>query len=57
MVNSKCDLIAFSSVFRFVGRRKDAEICGVAIMRAGETMENSLRAIVKDVKVYNLHFH
>ncbi|PIO68450.1 phosphoribulokinase/uridine kinase family protein [Teladorsagia circumcincta] len=30
------------------GRRQCAQICGIAIMRAGETMENSLRAVVKD---------
>lgn len=35
----------------FVGKRKTAKICGVAIMRAGETMENSLRAVVKDCKM------
>ncbi|CAD6198581.1 unnamed protein product [Caenorhabditis auriculariae] len=33
------------------GIRKAASICGVAIMRAGETMENSLRNIVKDCKM------
>uniref|UniRef100_A0A0K0DAG5 uridine/cytidine kinase n=1 Tax=Angiostrongylus cantonensis TaxID=6313 RepID=A0A0K0DAG5_ANGCA len=33
------------------GRRQCAQICGVAIMRAGETMENSLRAVVKDCKM------
>ncbi|CAI4227209.1 unnamed protein product [Auanema sp. JU1783] len=36
---------------KLTGKRKAAEICGVAIMRAGETMENSLRAIVKDCKM------
>ncbi|GMT25116.1 hypothetical protein PFISCL1PPCAC_16413, partial [Pristionchus fissidentatus] len=33
------------------GLRMDGEICGVAIMRAGETMENSLRSVVKDCKM------
>ncbi|KAK6035905.1 hypothetical protein COOONC_26590, partial [Cooperia oncophora] len=36
------------------GRRQCAKICGIAIMRAGETMENSLRAVVKDCKVNTL---
>uniref|UniRef100_A0A915BI45 Uridine kinase n=4 Tax=Parascaris univalens TaxID=6257 RepID=A0A915BI45_PARUN len=35
----------------FSGKRCTAVICGVAIMRAGETMENSLRAVVKDCKM------
>ncbi|VDK52919.1 unnamed protein product [Anisakis simplex] len=35
----------------FVGKRCAAEICGVSIMRAGESMENSLRAVVKDCKM------
>ncbi|VDD93543.1 unnamed protein product, partial [Enterobius vermicularis] len=35
----------------FNGKRTTAEICGVAIMRAGETMENSLLAVVKDCKI------
>ncbi|GMS96189.1 hypothetical protein PENTCL1PPCAC_18364 [Pristionchus entomophagus] len=33
------------------GRRMEGDICGVAIMRAGETMENSLRSVVKDCKM------
>ncbi|KAK5984035.1 Uridine kinase [Trichostrongylus colubriformis] len=36
---------------RVRGRRQSAQICGIAIMRAGETMENSLRAVVKDCKM------
>ncbi|XGW30406.1 hypothetical protein V3C99_009409 [Haemonchus contortus] len=36
---------------RVKGRRQSARICGIAIMRAGETMENSLRAVVKDCKM------
>lgn len=40
-----------SSYCRVKGRRQSAQICGIAIMRAGETMENSLRAVVKDCKV------
>ncbi|EYC06013.1 hypothetical protein Y032_0079g1304 [Ancylostoma ceylanicum] len=36
---------------RVMGRRQSAKICGIAIMRAGETMENSLRAVVKDCKM------
>uniref|UniRef100_A0A1I7WMK1 Uridine kinase n=1 Tax=Heterorhabditis bacteriophora TaxID=37862 RepID=A0A1I7WMK1_HETBA len=36
---------------KLMGRRQATRICGVAIMRAGETMENSLRAIVKDCKM------
>ncbi|VDM38982.1 unnamed protein product [Toxocara canis] len=35
----------------FSGKRCTAEICGVSIMRAGESMENSLRAVVKDCKM------
>lgn len=45
--------MSFSTSFfsRTKGKRITDEICGVAIMRAGETMENSLRAVVKDCKV------
>lgn len=35
----------------FCGKTNTAQICGVAIMRAGETMEHSLRAVVKDCKM------
>jgi uridine kinase len=35
----------------YYGRRRNAELCGVAIMRAGETLEKSLRSVVKDCKV------
>ncbi|VDK30340.1 unnamed protein product [Gongylonema pulchrum] len=35
----------------FVGKAKTSQICGVAIMRAGETMEHALRAVVKDCKM------
>ncbi|CCE71798.1 Uridine kinase [Caenorhabditis elegans] len=31
-----------------IGKRKDAQICGLPIMRAGECMETALRSIVKD---------
>ncbi|CAL2040624.1 hypothetical protein CAEBREN_03449 [Caenorhabditis brenneri] len=31
-----------------IGKRKDALICGLPIMRAGECMETALRSIVKD---------
>ncbi|KAJ1346542.1 hypothetical protein KIN20_001359 [Parelaphostrongylus tenuis] len=43
--------IELNSGQRVKGRRQCAQICGVAIMRAGETMENSLRAVVKDCKM------
>ncbi|EJW88507.1 uridine kinase [Wuchereria bancrofti] len=36
---------------KFVGKRNTAQICGVTIMRAGETMEHALRAVVKDCKM------
>ncbi|MFH4973677.1 hypothetical protein AB6A40_000386 [Gnathostoma spinigerum] len=36
---------------RYNGKRRSTDICGIAIMRAGETMENSLRAVVKDCKM------
>ncbi|KJH48475.1 uridine kinase [Dictyocaulus viviparus] len=42
--------IELSSGQRIKGCRQCAQICGIAIMRAGETMENSLRAVVKDCK-------
>lgn len=38
-------------ICRFVGKRNTAQICGVTIMRAGETMEHALRAVVKDCKM------
>ncbi|PAV76205.1 hypothetical protein WR25_21345 [Diploscapter pachys] len=43
--------IELSNRQKEIGLRKNTQICGVAIMRAGETMENSLRAIVKDCKM------
>lgn len=36
---------------KFNGKRNTAHICGVTIMRAGETMEHALRAVVKDCKM------
>lgn len=38
-------------IYRFSGKRNTAQICGVTIMRAGETMEHALRAVVKDCKM------
>lgn len=37
--------------FRFQGCKRAAQICGVAIMRAGETLERSLRGVIKDCKI------
>ena len=34
----------------YTGRQSSADICSVAIMRAGETMEESLRSVVKDCR-------
>uniref|UniRef100_A0A8R1TTV8 Uridine kinase n=1 Tax=Onchocerca volvulus TaxID=6282 RepID=A0A8R1TTV8_ONCVO len=42
---------ADATVTTFVGKRNTAQICGVTIMRAGETMEHALRAVVKDCKM------
>ncbi|VDN02977.1 unnamed protein product [Thelazia callipaeda] len=39
------------TVTTYAGKRSTAQICGVSIMRAGETMEQALRAVVKDCKV------
>lgn len=36
---------------KYIGKKNAAQICGVAIMRAGETMEHALRAVVKDCKM------
>uniref|UniRef100_A0A7E4W6D1 Uridine kinase n=1 Tax=Panagrellus redivivus TaxID=6233 RepID=A0A7E4W6D1_PANRE len=33
------------------GKRRSAEVCGVAVMRSGETFEKALRSVVKDCKV------
>ncbi|KAE9551505.1 hypothetical protein FO519_005299 [Halicephalobus sp. NKZ332] len=35
----------------FGGRKKSLDVCGVAIMRAGETLETALRSVVKDSKM------
>ncbi|KAI6222484.1 Uridine kinase [Aphelenchoides fujianensis] len=35
----------------YAGCRRDAKICGIAVMRAGETLERPLRAVVKDCKL------
>ncbi|CAD5226000.1 unnamed protein product [Bursaphelenchus xylophilus] len=35
----------------FQGVKKASQICGVAIMRAGETIERSLRNVIKDCKI------
>ncbi|KAI6228880.1 Uridine kinase [Aphelenchoides fujianensis] len=35
----------------YAGCRRDARICGIAVMRAGETLERPLRAVVKDCKL------
>ncbi|WKY03978.1 hypothetical protein Q1695_005174 [Nippostrongylus brasiliensis] len=43
--------IELSNGQKVKGRRQCAQICGIAIMRAGETMEYSLRAVVKDCKM------
>ena len=37
--------------FSYVGRKKSLDVCGVAIMRAGETLETALRSVVKDSKM------
>lgn len=36
---------------RYTGCQRVDNICGVAIMRAGETLERSLRNVVKDCKI------
>lgn len=35
----------------FEGMKRTSKICGVAIMRAGETLERSLRGVIKDCKI------
>jgi len=35
----------------YKGCRRSADICGVSILRAGETLEKSLRAVIKDCKM------
>ncbi|KAI6187228.1 Uridine kinase [Aphelenchoides besseyi] len=35
----------------YIGCQRDAKICGIAVMRAGETLERPLRAVVKDCKL------
>lgn len=35
----------------YLGRQKAADLCGISIFRAGETLEKSLRAVVKDCKM------
>jgi len=36
---------------RYLGCRRCEHICGIAIMRAGETLEKPLRQVVKDCKI------
>lgn len=36
---------------KYRGCKRDDSICGVAVMRAGETLEKSLRGVVKDCKI------
>ncbi|CEF59313.1 Uridine kinase [Strongyloides ratti] len=33
------------------GRKKNVELCGISIMRAGETLEKALRNVIKDCKM------
>uniref|UniRef100_A0A0N4Z390 Uridine kinase n=1 Tax=Parastrongyloides trichosuri TaxID=131310 RepID=A0A0N4Z390_PARTI len=33
------------------GRKKNTELCGISIMRAGETLEKALRNVIKDCKM------
>uniref|UniRef100_A0AC34QT02 Uridine kinase n=1 Tax=Panagrolaimus sp. JU765 TaxID=591449 RepID=A0AC34QT02_9BILA len=35
----------------YSGKKKSLDVCGVAIMRAGETLETALRSVVKDSKM------
>lgn len=36
----------------FVGRKLDVDsVCGVSVLRAGETMETALRDVIKDVRI------
>lgn len=36
---------------QYMGCKRNEDICGVAVMRAGETLEKSLRGVVKDCKI------
>ncbi|CAB3406392.1 unnamed protein product [Caenorhabditis bovis] len=40
--------VELSNGRKTMGKRKDAMICGLPIMRAGECMESALRSVVKD---------
>ncbi|TKR62374.1 hypothetical protein L596_026350 [Steinernema carpocapsae] len=36
---------------QYEGRRLSDKVCGISIMRAGETMEKAMRAVIKDCKM------